>query len=68
MTTVSFLNKAYMKNDGYVFSDLMKCVLTSFLEGLILRPYLAMVSFGAFFKVKKIAEKWESPTRVKIQS
>lgn len=68
LTTVSFLNKAYMKNDGYVFSDLMKCVGASFLEGLILRPYLAMISFGAFFKVKKIAEKWESPTRVKIQS
>ena len=68
LTTVSFLNKAYMNNDGYAFSDILKCVGVGFVEGIVLRPYLAMISFGAFFKTKKISEKWESPARVKIQS
>ena len=68
MTTVSFMNKAYMKNDGYIFKDLMKCLWVSFIEGLMLRPYLSIISFGAFFKTKKIAEKWESPTRVNVES
>ncbi len=68
LTIVTFLDKAYMKNDMYSVKDVFICIGCSIIESLVLRPYLAVITFLALFKMKKIAKNWKSPVRVKVQS
>lgn len=42
--------------------------IEAFFEAFIYRVYLTLVEFFATFGYKKIASKWESPTRVDIKA
>lgn len=68
LTTVSFLDKTYMNEDSFTPGDVIKCLLIGIAEAFFLRPYLTIINFLAFFKIKKIALKWDSPARVKVES
>lgn len=68
LTVVTFLDKAYMKNDTFSFLDVLICIGCSIIEAFVMRPYLAIISFFALFKMRKLSQKWKSPTRIKVQS
>lgn len=68
LTTVSFLDKAYMKGDSYSVVDVLKCIFVGIVEVFFFRPYLTIINFLSFFKFKKIASKWDSPSRVKVET
>lgn len=66
MTISSFIDKNFMKSDHYTIKDLIYFLALALLDALAFRPYLFIIQFGAFFKFKKISEKWESPARIKV--
>ena len=69
LTTISFLDKTYMKKDFFSLLDVVKCLLMGVVEAFFFRPYLALVGLVSYFKYKKIAEgAWFSPERVKTKS
>ena len=68
LSMIAFLNKIYMKGDSFTIVDVCKCLFTGLVEALFLKPYLSIVNFLAFFKLKKIASKWESPSRIKVDA
>lgn len=67
MTVTAYLDKMYMKNDGYSFKDILLAIEGSLLDAVFFRPFLFVIEFFGYFKYKKIQGRWVSPKRVAMQ-
>ena len=65
---VSYLDNIYTKTNFVTGKDICKGLLVCFLDVLFFRPYLMCVGFKSYFSSKKVAGKWVSPNRVKVET
>lgn len=68
LSMLSFFDKIYMKLDGISLKKVLVALYTSVVDALFFRMYISLISFFAIFKMKKLKGKWESPTRVVVES
>lgn len=68
LTMLSYVGNSYRKQEKVRLIDLLRVMGLGLYEAFIYRVYLTLVEFFATFGYKKIASKWESPTRVDIKA
>ncbi|MBQ5430277.1 MAG: glycosyltransferase family 2 protein [Lachnospiraceae bacterium] len=67
MTVTVFIDKMNMRHDFFSGLDIVKAFGIAFLDSVLIRPWLFLVEFSAFFKYSRLKGRWESPKRVKVK-
>lgn len=68
LTMLSHIGNCYRKQEKVTAWALVRIFLLGLYEAFIYKIYLTLVEFFAGFQYKKVASKWESPTRVDIKA
>lgn len=65
---VPYLDNMYTRTKLISGKDIWNCFVTSLFDVLFFRMYLLGIGFISYFKSRKVAGKWVSPSRVKVKT
>lgn len=68
LTTLSYLGTCYRKKERVTASTVAKIVVLGLYEAFVFRVFVCAVQFVSQFRFRKVAARWESPTRVEVSA